>query len=55
MNVKLGTGIAKFNKVFKAINKINYSGAFAFETTRQNNPIQTMRYNIKFLKNGLNV
>ncbi len=55
MNVKLGTGIAKFKKVFKALNKINYRGAFAFETTRQNNPIQTMRYNIKFLKNGLNV
>ena len=54
MNVKLGTGIAKFKKIFKALNKINYNGAFTFETTRQNNPIQTMRYNIKFLRNRLN-
>ena len=54
INVKLGTGIAKFKKIFKALNKINYNGAFTFETTRQNDPIQTMRYNIKFLRSRLN-
>lgn len=52
-NVKLGTGLVKFKKIFKALKKIKYKGAFTFETTRLKNPIHTMRYNVKFLQKKL--
>lgn len=52
-NVKLGTGKVKFNKIFRALKKIDYEGAFAFETTRLNEPVSTMKHNIKFLKNKI--
>lgn len=52
-NVKLGTGKVKFQKIIKGLKKIDYKGAFTFETTRLNEPVNTMQYNIWFLKNKI--
>ena len=49
-NVKLGTGKVKFKKIIKGLKNIDYRGAFTFETTRIDNPVSTMKYNIWFLK-----
>ena len=38
-----------FEKVFYALNDINYSGPFTFETARGSNPIETAKYNISLV------
>tara|TARA_B100000401_G_C52807052_1_gene721638 strand:- start:637 stop:1461 length:825 start_codon:yes stop_codon:yes gene_type:complete len=47
-NVILGTGLVNFNHIFKSFRKIKYNGAYVFETTRGNNPLNTAAYNINF-------
>lgn len=53
-NVKLNTGLVNFNKFFKIIKKKNYKKNFTFETTRNNDPINTAKNNLEFLKQKLN-
>ena len=45
-NVLLGTGLVNFEKIFLALNKINYKGPYVFETTRGINPIKTAEYHM---------
>ena len=52
-NVALGKGNVNFIKVFKSLKKINYKKHFTFETTRLNNPLNTAKKNILFLKKKL--
>ena len=49
-NVLLGTGLVDFDSVFYALNDINYSGAYTFETTRGRNPIETAKFNMNVVK-----
>lgn len=49
-NVLLGTGLINFLEVFKALDEINYSGPYTFETTRGKDPIRTAKYNMEFAK-----
>ena len=53
-NVKLNTGLVNFNKFFKIIKKKKYKKNFTFETTRNNDPINTAKNNLEFLKQKLN-
>jgi sugar phosphate isomerase/epimerase len=48
-NVLLGTGLVNFEKVFDALNDIDYMGPYTFETTRGNNPINTAKYNMSLV------
>jgi len=48
-NVLLGTGLVNFESVFDALNDINYSGPYTFETTRGNNSINTAKYNMNLV------
>ncbi|MBT5400326.1 sugar phosphate isomerase/epimerase [bacterium] len=48
-NVLLGTGLVNFENVFCALNDINYSGPYTFETTRGSNPINTAKYNMNLV------
>ena len=50
-NVVLGSGSVNFSKIFEAIKKIKYKGKFTFETNRGNNPIITMKKNLKHIYN----
>ena len=52
-NVSLGSGVVKFNEIFKALKKISYAGDYVFETTRMNNSLRTAKKNISFLKRML--
>ena len=52
-NVSLGTGLVKFNTIFRALKKISYNGDYVFETTRANNSIITAKRNLLFLKRML--
>lgn len=54
-NVKLNTGLVNFSKFFKILKKMKYKKNFTFETTRGQNPIKTAKYNIQFLKKGLDL
>ena len=45
-NVILGTGLVDFRSIFSALKKINYAGALNFETTRGQNPLETIRFHI---------
>ena len=54
-NVKLNTGSVNFSKFFKILKKMKYKKNFTFETTRGQNPIKTAKYNIQFLKKGLDL
>ncbi|MDB0021092.1 sugar phosphate isomerase/epimerase [Candidatus Pseudothioglobus singularis] len=49
VNVLLGTGLVNFESVFFALNDINYSGPYTFETTRGSNPINTAKYNMNLV------
>jgi len=49
VNVLLGTGLVNFESVFCALNDIDYSGPYTFETTRGNNPINTAKYNMNLV------
>jgi sugar phosphate isomerase/epimerase len=49
-NVIIGTGKVNFTLIFKALKKINYKGNFCFETNRGQNPIITMKANLKLIK-----
>ena len=53
-NVKLNSGLVNFNKLFKILKKKKYKKHFTFETTRDSEPINTAKKNIKFLKSLLN-
>ena len=53
-NVKINSGLVDFNKFFKIIKKKNYKKNFTFETTRNNDPINTAKNNLNFLKQKLN-
>ena len=48
-NVLLGTGLVNFESVFYALNDINYSGPYTFETARGNSPISTAKYNMNLV------
>ena len=48
-NVLLGTGLVNFESVFHALNDIDYSGPYTFETTRGNDPINTAKYNMNLV------
>jgi len=48
-NVLLGTGLVNFESVFCALNDIDYSGPYTFETTRGSNPINTAKYNMNLV------
>jgi len=48
-NVLLGTGLVNFESVFFALNDIDYSGPYTFETTRGSNPINTAEYNMNLV------
>ena len=48
-NVLLGTGLVNFESVFYALNDINYSGPYTFETARGNSPINTAKYNMNLV------
>lgn len=48
-NVLLGTGLVNFESVFLALNDIDYTGPYTFETTRGNSPINTAKYNINLV------
>ena len=48
-NVRLGTGIVDFNKIFIALKKINYKGCYTLETTPENNPLKTALAHRNFL------
>jgi L-ribulose-5-phosphate 3-epimerase len=48
-NVLLGTGLVNFESVFYALNDIDYSGPYTFETTRGSNPINTAKYNMNLV------
>ena len=54
-NVKIGDGLVNFNKFFKILIKKNYKKNFTFETTRCENPVDTAKKNINFLKKKLSV
>jgi len=47
-NVILGTGLVNFSHIFQAFRKIKYNGAYVFETTRGNHPLNTAKYNLDF-------
>ena len=51
-SVRLGTGLAKFERIFKELKKVNYSGNFILQTARSpsNNHIQEINKNINFLR-----
>lgn len=49
-NVKLGTGLVDFDKVFLALKKIKYKRNFTLENSRGNNAIKTALENIRFIK-----
>lgn len=53
--VRLGEGNAEFEKVFRALNEINYSGNFILQTARSKNNehFKELEINLKFL-NALN-
>ena len=53
-NVSLGSGVVKFNEIFKALKNISYNGDYVFGTTRMNNSLKTAKKNILFLKKMLN-
>jgi sugar phosphate isomerase/epimerase len=46
VNVLLGTGLVNFEDIFYALNDINYSGPYTFETVRGSDPISTAKYNM---------
>jgi len=48
-NVLLGTGLVNFESVFCALNDIDYSGPYTFETTRGSSPINTAKYNMNLV------
>jgi sugar phosphate isomerase/epimerase len=48
-NVLLGTGLVNFESVFHALNDIDYSGPYTFETSRGNDPINTAKYNMNLV------
>ena len=48
-NVLLGTGLVNFESVFCALNDIDYSGPYTFETTRGRDPISTAKYNMNLV------
>jgi sugar phosphate isomerase/epimerase len=48
-NVLLGTGLVNFENVFYALNDIDYSGPYTFETTRGSDPINTAKYNMNLV------
>ena len=48
-NVLLGTGLVYFESVFRALNDIDYSGPYTFETVRGSNPINTVKYNMNLV------
>lgn len=54
-NVKLGTGLVDFNKVFLALKKIKYKKNFTLENSRGNNAINTALRNIKFIKKKIKI
>lgn len=47
----LGEGIVDFEKVFYALQKIQYDNSLVFETPRGHDPIKTCRKNIEFIEN----
>ena len=49
-NVILGTGLVNFSHIFQSFRKIKYNGAYVFETTRGNHPLNTAKYNLEFSK-----
>lgn len=49
-NVRLGTGLVDFARVFEALADIGYAGPMTFETTRGNDPIRTARYNKRLVE-----
>lgn len=53
-NVVLGTGKVNFEEVTEALNIINYSGLFTFETSRGKDPIKTAKHNLNFMQYFLN-
>lgn len=50
-NVVLGSGSVNFKKIFKGLQKINYTGKYTFETNRGKDPIKTMNNNRNIILN----
>jgi sugar phosphate isomerase/epimerase len=48
-NVKLGTGLVDFKRVFFILKKRKYNKNFTFETTRGRNPIKMAKFNLLFI------
>lgn len=52
-NTLLGTGLTDFAAIFNALREIGYTGALTLETTRGDNPLQTARSHLSFIKSQL--
>jgi len=52
-NVKIKTGLVNFDKFFNILKIKKYEKHFTFETTRDSDPINTAKKNIKFLKDKI--
>lgn len=52
-NVKLGSGLVNFKKIFKSLKIINYKKSITIESTRGKNPFLTAKRNVKFVKKHL--
>jgi sugar phosphate isomerase/epimerase len=53
-NVILGTGLVNFQKVFDALEEIDYKGKLNFETTRGADPLNTATYHLALCKFFIN-
>ena len=50
LNVPIGTGEVDFIEIFESLKTIKYERYFNFETNRGNDPISTMKHNIKYIE-----
>ncbi|MFH1616598.1 MAG: sugar phosphate isomerase/epimerase family protein [Planctomycetota bacterium] len=52
-NVLLGTGLVDFSACFAALKEIDYRGSYILETTMGQEPVETARMHLKFVKTFL--
>jgi len=49
-NVILGRGLVDFKECFQALKEINYEGTYILETAMGENPVETAKYHLGFVK-----
>ena len=54
-NVILGTGLVDFKECFQALKEINYEGTYILETTMGDNPVETAKGHLAFVKKYLDL